>query len=142
MQAILFVCSYNSVRSPMAAAILQKLNPRPIYVQSAGVAIRDVDGFAIAVLQEEGMDISNHKAQTLSELNDRSFDKVIALSPVAYTAVKEWAENYAMDLDYWDITKPEYFTNREDTLEVFRKIRTQITEHIHEKFLLKKNVDY
>ncbi len=136
MQAVLFVCSYNSVRSPMAAAILQKLSLKPIYVQSAGVDAKDIDGFAIAVLQEEGMDISHHKAQILESLNDYSFDKVIALSPTAYTASKEWAKSYAIDVEYWKIMKPEYLNNREDTLQVFRQIRQQISEHICKELLI------
>ncbi len=131
MQAILFVCSYNSVRSPMAAAILQKFSLSSVYVQSAGVDVKDIDGFAIAALREEGIDISNHEAQTLESLNDHSFDKVIALSPAAYEAAKEWAKNDAIDVEYWNIAKPKYLGTREDTLAVFRKIRTQISEHIH-----------
>ncbi len=134
MQAVLFVCSYNSVRSPMAAAILQELSVQPIYVQSAGVQVRDIDGFAIAVLKEEGKDISAHKGQSLYLLNDRSFDKVIALSAEAYKATKKWAKGYAIEPEYWDITKPEYYNSREETLALFRQIRKQITTRIHASF--------
>lgn len=137
MQAVLFVCSYNSVRSPMAAAILQELSTQPIYIQSAGVQVKDIDGFAIAVLKEEGKDISTHKGQSLDLLNDRSFDKVIALSAEAFKVTKKWAKGYAIEVEYWDITKPEYYDSREETLALFRQIREQITAHIRTSFSTK-----
>ncbi len=135
MQAVLFVCTYNSVRSPMAAALLYNLSPKPIYVQSAGVDAKDVDGFAIAVLKEKNIDISHHKPQILHNLHDRSFDKVIALSSLAHKATKEWAKGYAIDVEFWDITKPEYFARREESLQLFRDIREQITTHIRKEFM-------
>ncbi len=135
MRAVLFICSYNAVRSPMAAAIFKQLSPQPVYIQSAGVDVKDVDGFAIAALKEENIDISEHKAQKLSLLNDHSFDKVIALSNEAYKAAQKWAKGYAIEMEYWNIMQPEYFNNREETLQLFRKIRQQITEHIQKQLL-------
>ena len=79
--AVLFVCSMNSVRSPMAAAILQHLVGRRAYVASAGVRAGGPDAFAAAVMQEIGIDITRHAPHSLRELNDTSFDLIVTLSP-------------------------------------------------------------
>ncbi len=55
--AVLFACSRNSVRSPMAAAILKYLAGNRIYVESAGVRAGETDPFAIAVMEELGIDM-------------------------------------------------------------------------------------
>ena len=51
--AVLFVCTMNSVRSPMAAAILRHLAGRRLYVESAGVRAGGSDAFAVAAMPSE-----------------------------------------------------------------------------------------
>lgn len=134
MQAILFVCTHNAVRSPMAAALLESAKPKGYYIQSAGLDIQDIDGFAIAVLHEVGVDISTHQAQMLSHIRDRNFDKVVALSKPAYEYAKKWVNDYAIDLEYWSIPEPIYTNNRNETLDNFRHIRDEIIKKIQSDF--------
>ena len=47
-QAVLFACGLNSVRSPMAAALLKQTLGAPLYVGSAGVRKGELDPFAVA----------------------------------------------------------------------------------------------
>ena len=82
--AVLFACTMNAVRSPMAAAILRHLAGRRCYVESAGVRAGELDPFVVAVMDEIGIDVSSHKPRTLSELNDTSFDLIVSLSPEAH----------------------------------------------------------
>ena len=49
-QAVLFACGLNSVRSPMAACLLQQMFPHALYVKSAGVRKGELDPFAVAVM--------------------------------------------------------------------------------------------
>ena len=79
--AILFACAMNAVRSPMAAALMRHLFPGKVYVQSAGVRAGEPDGFAIAVMDELGIDISRHEPHTISELHDTLFDLIVTLAP-------------------------------------------------------------
>ena len=51
----------NSIRSPMAEGILKFLHGHKIYVDSAGVRDGEIDGFAVAVMDEIGIDISRHR---------------------------------------------------------------------------------
>ena len=68
--AVLFACTMNSVRSPMAEAILKFLHGTHIYVDSVGVRSAEIDGFAITVMDEIGIDLSHHKAKTFDDLED------------------------------------------------------------------------
>jgi protein-tyrosine-phosphatase len=62
--AVLFACGLNSVRSPMAAALFGQIFGRSIYVGSAGVRKGELDPFAVAAMDEIGLDISRHKPVT------------------------------------------------------------------------------
>ena len=58
-QAVLFACGMNAVRSPMAAALVRHLFGSSIYVGSAGVRKGELDPFAVAVMDEIGIDIAS-----------------------------------------------------------------------------------
>ena len=66
--AVLFACGLNSVRSPIAAGLFAQMFGRAVYVGSAGVRKGEPDPFAIAVMEEIGIDISRHKPITLETL--------------------------------------------------------------------------
>ena len=63
-QAVLFACSQNAVRSPMAAAMFAQLFGRSIYVGSAGARKGELDPFAVAVMDEIGIDMARHRPMT------------------------------------------------------------------------------
>jgi protein-tyrosine-phosphatase len=75
--AVLFACSRNVVRSPMAEALLKRHAGDRIYVQSAGVRPGEPDPFAIAVMAEIGIDISKHRPVALADLHDTSIDLIV-----------------------------------------------------------------
>ena len=64
-QAVLFACGLNAVRSPMAAALLRQMLGTSIYVGSAGVRKGELDPFAVAVMDEIGIDIKRAPADDL-----------------------------------------------------------------------------
>jgi protein-tyrosine-phosphatase len=93
---LLFVCTGNTCRSPMAAAIaraeLQTRGWTHVAVQSAGVAA--VSGLpasehAIAVLAEHGIDLSGHVSQQLSRELVHQADLILAMSSSHLFAVAE-----------------------------------------------------
>ena len=91
----------NAVRSPMAAAILRHLAGRRVYVESAGVKAGGPDPFAIAVMDEIGIDIAGHRPSTLQELHDTSFDLIVTLSPEAHHQALELTRTMAVEVEYW-----------------------------------------
>ncbi|MGH7032309.1 MAG: low molecular weight phosphatase family protein, partial [Stellaceae bacterium] len=81
--SVLFACTLNSIRSPIAAALLRKTHGRTIFVDSVGVRTAPVDPFAVAVMTEIGIDLATHQPKSFDDLEDTSFDLVISLSPDA-----------------------------------------------------------
>ena len=59
--AVLFACGLNSVRSPMAVGLFRQIIGPASYVSSAGVRKDELDPFAVAALDEVGIDISRHR---------------------------------------------------------------------------------
>jgi protein-tyrosine-phosphatase len=133
--AVLFACTLNSVRSPMAEGILKKLVGTKIYVDSAGVREGEVDGFAVAVMKEIGIDISKHHAKTFDELEDSSFDLIISLSPEAQHSAVEMTRTMACDVEFWRTFDPSIVEGgREEQLEAYRKVRDELMERIKTRF--------
>ena len=68
--AVLFACTLNAVRSPMAAAMLKHLTRGGIYIESAGVRAGDLDPLAVEVMGEIGLEIAKHKPRRFEDLED------------------------------------------------------------------------
>ena len=82
--AVLFSCSMNAVRSPVAEGLAKALFGREVYFASAGVREGEPDPFAQAVMAEVGLDITGHRPHTFEDLEDSSFDLIVTLSPEAH----------------------------------------------------------
>ncbi|MDI9633496.1 MAG: arsenate reductase ArsC [Methanolinea sp.] len=78
-RSVVFVCAYNSVRSPMAEGILRHLYGDVYDVTSAGIAPSGLHPLARTVMAERGIDISRHRSRSVMELRDRTFDYVVTL---------------------------------------------------------------
>ena len=87
--AVLFACSQNAVRSPMAAAIMRHLYGRFVYIDSVGVHAGALDPFAVEAMEEIGIEIGKHKPKSFEDFEDTSFDLVITLSPEAHHRAME-----------------------------------------------------
>ncbi len=138
--AVLFACTMNSVRSPMAAAILRHLTGRRIYVESAGVRAGGLDAFATAAMREIGIDISQHTPRTLADLHDTSFDLIVTLSPEAHHQALELTRTMAVDVEYWPTFDASIMVghgSREQIMDAYRTVRDQLFQRIKERFGLK-----
>lgn len=133
--AVLFACTLNTVRSPMAAAILRHLAGRRAYVESAGVRAGERDPFTVAVMDEIGIDVRRHRPRTLAELHDTSFDLIVTLSPEAHHQALELTRTMAVDVEYWatfDATAT--IGNREQILQSYRAVRNTLFDRIKRRF--------
>lgn len=133
--AVLFSCTSNSIRSVMAEGILKHLHGSDIYVDSVGVRSLDVDGFAVEVMNELGIDISTHKAKTFDDLEDSSFDLVISLSPHAQHKAVELTRYMSCEVEFWHTLDPSVIDgSREVRLEAYRQVRDELFERIKNRF--------
>jgi len=135
--AVLFACSQNSIRSPMAAGILRHLMGHRIFVESVGVRAGEVSGFASAVMEEIGIDISDHEPKSFDELVDTSFDIVISLSPEAHHTALELTRTNSLDAVYWPTFDPADATgSREQILDAYRSVRDDLLKKIKQRFVV------
>ena len=81
--AVLFACNRNSVRSPMAEGLLKHLLGHRIYVDSVGLRVGAIDPFVIEVMDELGIDLSNHPGKDFEGLEDTSDDPIGSPPPEA-----------------------------------------------------------
>jgi protein-tyrosine-phosphatase len=137
-QAVLFACGWNSVRSPMAAAICKSLFGKSIYVGSAGVRKGELDPFAVAAMQEIDVDMSKHRPLTFEELEEwegLNFDLIVTLAPEAHHRALELTRTLAADVEYWPMPDPTAVDgSREQRLDAYRDVREQLDKRIRERF--------
>ncbi|MSO71672.1 MAG: arsenate reductase ArsC [Alphaproteobacteria bacterium] len=134
--AVLFACDQNAVRSAMAEAMLKHLHGTRIYVDSAGVRAGEPDPFAAAVMEEIGLDISQHRPKSMRALPDASFDVIVTLSPQAQHRAIEMTRTLACAVEYWPTYDPAMFEgmNREGVLAGYRQIRDHLWAKVMERF--------
>jgi protein-tyrosine-phosphatase len=133
--AVLFCCTMNSVRSPMAEAILKQIHGQRIFVDSVGVRAQEIDGFVVAVMDEIGIDMAKHKSKTFDDLEDESFDLIISLSPEAQHKAVDMTRTMACDVEFWNTMDPSIVEgSREDRLEAYRAVRDGLMKRIRQRF--------
>jgi len=133
--AVLFACSLNSVRSPMAEALTKHLLGTSIFVDSAGVECTGLDPFVLEVVGEVGYERKEHHSKTLDELQDHSFDLIIALTPEARDKAEEVVAGEAVAVEYWPVEDPTLVGgSRSQRLDAYRRLRDDLIVRIKERF--------
>lgn len=139
--SVLFCCDHNAVRSPMAEGIMKAQLGMRVFVQSVGVKNDlEIDGFAIAVCAEIGVELSRHRVRSFDDMLDwgddlGSYDLIVALSPAAQRRALELTRYYALEVEYWPIMDPSGLgENRDAKLSAYRQTRDQILERITARF--------
>jgi protein-tyrosine-phosphatase len=119
----------------MAEGLLKKVLGHNVYVDSVGAKTMDVDGFAISVMKEIEVDISNHQPKSFDDLHDTSYDLIITLSPEAQHKAMELTRTMHCDVEFWHTFDPSIVEgSRENRLSVYRRIRNQLMQQIINRF--------
>jgi protein-tyrosine-phosphatase len=133
LPTVLFVCSMNSVRSPIAAALARRYFPGRLIARSAGVRSGKADGFVHEVMEEIGIDMSIHTPHTMDELVANRFDLVVTLSADAPEAVKKRDLEMGA-IEHWPMPDPtETEGNREAVLSAYRTLRDTLQKRVRER---------
>ena len=105
-----------------------------LYVGSAGVRKGELDPFAVAAMEEIGIDISAHRPITFEELEDLeglNFDLIVTLSPEAHHKALELTRTLAAEVEYWPTADPTAIEgSREQRLDAYRDVRDQLLQRI------------
>ena len=108
------------------------------YVGSAGVRKGDLDPFAVAAMEEIGLDIAKHKPMTFEEMEEwegLNFDLIITLAPEAHHKALELTRTMAADVEYWPTPDPTATEGtREQRLDAYREVRDQLMRRIKARF--------
>ena len=125
---ILVLCTGNSCRSQIAHGYLQKFGGDSVHVRSAGTEVHGVNPQAIAIMKEDGIDISHHTSNHVDEYADKVFDYVITV-----------CDNARENCPYIPATTRNLHHNFEDPAKArgteeeimgqFRKVRDEIKDY-------------
>lgn len=112
---------------------MKKFYGTECYIQSVGVrSDMDIDGFAITVCAEIGVELSRHRSRSFDEMEEwgddlSSFDLVLALSPASQRRALELTRFFHLDVEYWQILDPTGLgRTREEKLDAYRQTRDMI----------------
>ena len=101
--SVLFACNINAVRSAMAEAIVKSRFPGKIFTDSCGVTPGQPDGFAISVMGEIDIDLSQHVPKGFDDLDCDFYDVIISFSPEAHARAQDLTRNVDCDALYWPV---------------------------------------
>jgi protein-tyrosine-phosphatase len=133
--SVLFACSHNAIRSPMAEALAKRLYGNTAYLDSVGVQPTELDSFAAAVLDEIGIDLHSHHGKSFDDIDPSSFDLIVTLSPEAHHSALEFTRSAATDVEYWPIPDPSAVEgSRETRLDSYRRTRDLILARLKARF--------
>ena len=128
--SVLFLCTGNSARSPMAAALLRHRSHARIKVASAGSHPKaHIHQFAVRVMRDDyGIDLGKGRPHPLTEMINRPFDHVITLCDKVYEYVREKGPSPTM---HWSLPDPAASDNSgEAHYPQFRAVANEIDTRI------------
>ena len=133
--AVLFACSENAIRSPMAEAMMKHFYGHKVFVDSCGVRAGERHEFIVEILEEIGIYPARHMSKAFDDLEDSSFDLVISLSPEAHHKAMELTRTMAIDVEYWPTIDPSMTQgSREQILDAYRMSRDSLKRRIISRF--------
>lgn len=134
---ILVLCTGNSCRSQIADGYLKHFAGDRATIYSAGVEMHGVNPRAIAIMAEDGIDISGNTSNNVDEYLGIDFDHVITVCdnavercPVFPSTAQKWHHNFP---------DPAKATGTEDEIMVeFRVVRDMIK--VYSSVFVKNNL--
>lgn len=120
---------------------MKKLYGHETYVQSVGVVNDlEIDGFAISVCKEIGVEMSRHQSRSFDEMEQigealSGFDLIVSLSPASQRRALDLTRFYHLTVEYWSILDPTGLgETREQKLNAYRQTRDQLVDQMQRKW--------
>ncbi|MFM2207416.1 MAG: hypothetical protein RL213_1391 [Bacteroidota bacterium] len=131
MKRILVLCTGNSCRSQMAEGYLRHFAGESAEVYSAGVEKHGVNPKAVAIMREDGIDISSHTSNLVDEYSELSFDFIITVCDNA----KERCPYFPSTAKRFHHSFPDPAKatgSEEEIMSEFRRVRGLVKEYCRE----------
>lgn len=137
--SVLFVCTHNAIRSPMAAALTRLRFGPLIRVDSVGVRPAEELSYLTAfVMDELGADLSKHRPKGFAAFEDNDdgpFDLIVSLSPEAHHRALDLIPILGKAAEYWPTFDPSLAEgSREQVLMEYRAVRDALDKRIAARF--------
>lgn len=131
-ERVIFLCTLNSARSQIAEGLLRNLYGDSYIVESAGLVPTKLNPYAVKVMNEIGIDISNQTSKSIENFRDEKFDYVVTVCDHAKEACPFFPGNKLIHKGFED---PSIIKDgEEEKIKVFRRIRDEIKEFIKNYF--------
>ena len=125
---ILVLCTGNSCRSQIAHGYLNHFGQGKVEVRSAGIETHGVNPRAIATMKEDGIDISHHTSNNVTEYADQQFDYVITVCDNAKEHCPYFPARVRMfHHNFTDPAKAK--GSEEEVMAEFRRVRQEISDY-------------
>ncbi|MFW6303553.1 MAG: arsenate reductase ArsC [Candidatus Sumerlaeota bacterium] len=129
---VLFLCTGNSCRSQMAEGLARTLKGEEMEVYSAGIETHGLNPNAVLVMKEIGIDITDHKSQTVADLPVQEFDYVVTVCDNAHETCPIFpGQTRVVHQSFDDPPRlAEKASSPEDVLMHYRRVRNEIRDYI------------
>jgi arsenate reductase len=129
---VLFLCYSNSCRSQIAEGFLKAFFKDEYESFSAGIQPTSINPYAIEIMKEIGIDISDQYSKSVDEFQDKKFDYVVTVCDTAKEKCPFYNDKQMIHKNFKDPSEIE--GNIEDIIYEFRKLRDEIKSFIKETF--------
>ena len=117
---VLFLCTGNSARSIIGAALLRQMGGDAFDVHSAGTHPKGINPYTVRVLEPLGIDLSAERSKDVAEYDGQSFDYVITVCDAAAEACPVFPS--APERIHWSFVDPAAAIGTDDEkLAAFRR---------------------
>ena len=139
--SVLFACTHNVIRSPMAAELMRLQFGSLVRADSVGLHPgEEVSGMAAFIIDEVGGDIANYRPKGFETFEseyyeDGPFDLIVSLSPEAHHTAVDLVPKLAAAAEYWPTFDPSLAEgSRDQVLLAYRAVRDGLAKRIGERF--------
>jgi protein-tyrosine-phosphatase len=139
--SVLFACTHNAIRSPMAAELMRLQFGSLVRVDSAGLRPgEEVSPLAVIVMDEVGGDLSGWRPRGFDYFKsdyyeEGPFELIVSLSPEAHHSALGLVPELAAGAEYWPTFDPSLAEgSREQVLMEYRGVRDGLARRIAARF--------
>ncbi|TQV88130.1 arsenate reductase ArsC [Aliikangiella coralliicola] len=133
MKNILFLCTGNSCRSQMAEGFCRSLQSDKFNGYSAGIKAHGLNPYAIKVMRESGIDITQQSSKTLEEIEDIEFDYIVTVCDNAERSCPDFPQSNIIHRRFDDPPAlAKYAKDESEVLVHFRQVRDEIKNWVNQ----------
>lgn len=129
MKNILVLCTGNSCRSQMAHGYLNQLTKGKAHVYSAGIETHGLNPGAVAIMKEDGIDISKYTSNHVDEYSNINFDFIITVCDHANENCPYIPSKNALRLHHNFFDPSKVVGTDNEKLAAFLKARNEIKDY-------------